>query len=539
MKSSSPSPGTAVPLPLALWLLVLLDCLYQHIVREQSWLESIPLALVEGTVCGVILWMCTRLDLARVSLCYLALPYLFFIPGWLNTPTALCLSVIFLYSLWRTLRATHSVQESRITLQHLAAFTLILLWVNLSGAGVYGYQTPDWFMHNARLHDLTELSWPIRYGENQNLVYYVGYFLPSAMIGKLTSLDIGLRSLFPWTVLGVTLAIRWLSVLGQWRFSFVLVLVFILFGPLDIVNLFLLNLTSATPLLQDFARIQVNTDYLDFRTQYEIGFFLGNTVSNSFQLFWSPQQVISGWLGIALLTFLFFRQQLSSLLFVYALLCLWSPLIMLALSPFMLLAMGWGYRHKQQGMFTFQNTFGAFSLAIIFLVFYFSGGTRDIPHEMIFNKLDWSKHGDALAIFYLASWGLYGMVAATGWKRYTPVEKNWLAVLLFALIVLPTQIFGAFNDLLCRGSAPLMFLLLVFLLRNFAIARQEKRKTPQLILCVLFVLGSGSALLQHHTAIERYGQQKPTATITTYAYASENLGPDNSLFERWFRKDLP
>lgn len=539
MKSTSPSPSTVVPLPLATWLLVLLNCFYHHFLREQSWLESLPLALVEGAVCGLILWISTRLDLARVTLVYLALPYVFFIPGWFNTTTALLLSVIFIFSLWCTLRDTPSTHEKHITLQDLAAFLLILLWVNLSGAGAYGYQTPDWFMHNARLRDLTELSWPIRYGENQNLVYYVAYFLPSAIIGKISSLDIGMHSLFLWTALGMTLTLRWLSTLSQWRFSLGLVLIFILFGPLDILNVFALNLNTSTPLWNDLAKIPMNTDYLDFRTRYEIGFFLGNSVSNTFQLFWSPQQVIAGWLGIALLSFLFLKKRFSSTLFVYALLCLWSPLIMLALLPFVLLFMAWCLWYRQREIFTFQNSIGALSLGSIFLIFYMTGGTQSIPYETIFNKLNGYKHWDALAIFYVASWGLYGLVITSGWHRYTPAEKTWLVVLLLTLIILPTQIFGEFNDLLCRGSAPLMFLLLVFLLRNFTMAQQEKRHAQQMLLCVLLLLGSGSSLLQLYTAIERYGQQKPTATITNYAYASENLGADNSLFERWFRKPLP
>jgi hypothetical protein len=538
MKAPLLTLNTTVPLPLAIWLLVLVDCLYHHFIHELSWFQSFPLALVEGGVCGAILWMTTRLDLARVSICYLALPYVFFIPGWLNTPTAILLSVIFIYSLWRTLRNTHSVRENSITVHSLAAFLAILLWVNLSGAGGYGFQISDWMMHNARLHDLTQLAWPVRYGEDQNLVYYVGYFLPAAIVGKLTSLDLGIRSLFPWTVLGVVLAIRWLSVLSQWRMTVVLVLVFALFGPLDLLNVLFMNLSSPTTLENDLSTLMVNTDFLDFRLWHSLGFFIGNYLSNTFQLYWSPQQVISGWLGMGLLTYLFFKGQLRSLLFVYALLCLWAPFAMIALLPFIIFAVIRQLRSQWQLLLTFENGVGAAALAIVFVTFYTSGSTSANLAFWIFSKL----HGPGyltLLIFYLFAWGLYAITISPVIRQEERIEKLWFLCLLFSLLTLPLYVFGDYADLLCRGSAPLMFLLLVFLLRALQHYWEQQRLVLAGLLICLLLIGTGSALLQNRTALTTYGKTQPVRSIIDYHNAFPNLGPDHSPFERWFRKKLP
>jgi len=539
MRSPFTAAGPTVPLPLVVWLLVLTSCFYHHAVREQTWLQSIPLALVEGVLFSAILWITTRLDLARVTIVYLALPYFFFIPGWLNTPTALLLSVVFIFSLWRTLRNTHSVQENHITLQHLIAFLAILLWVNLSGAGGYGYQMGDWLMHNARLRDLTELTWPIRYGENQNLVYYVGYFLPSAIIGKLISLDTGMRSLFPWTVLGVTLAIRWLSVLSQWRFTFLLILIFILFGPMDILNVLFMNLFSPTSLQDEISTMSFNTDFLDFRLWHPIGFFIGNYLSNSFQLYWSPQQVISGWLGAGLLTYLFFSQQLRSFVFVYALLCLWAPFAMIALFPFMLFAVIRQLAIHWRTLITFENMAGAFTLAAVFVIFYFSGSTTKNLSFWVFSRLTSTGHYVLLFAFYLFSWGLYVIAMSSAIRNEESIQKLWFLCLLFALLTLPLYVLGDYADLLCRGSATLTFLLLVFLLRALQNYWQQQRMIRAGFLICLLIAGTGSAYLQNRVAIYQYGQTQPVGSIMDYGNAFPNLGPDNSPFERWFRKKLP
>lgn len=538
MRNLATLAGTTVPLPLVIGLLVWADGLYQHFVQQHSWWHSIPLALVEGSLCGAILWVSTRLDLARVSICYLALPYVFFIPGWLNAPTALLLACIFSVALWRTLRSTHSVREHSITVHSFAAFLAILLWVNLSGAGGYGYQMGDWMMHNARLHDLTQLAWPIRYGEDQNLVYYVGYFLPAAIMGKLTSLDIGLRSLFPWTVLGVALAIRWLSVLSQWRFSLALVLLFAMFGPLDLFNILFANLFSPAPLQQDLARIMVNTDFVDFRLWHSLGFFIGNYLSNTPQLYWSPQQVISGWLAMGLLTYLFFNGQLRSLLFVYALLCLWAPFAMIALFPFMVFAVIRQLGIRWQLLLTFENLVGASALAIVFVTFYASGSTSANLAFWVFSELAGPGYV-VLLTFFLFGWGLYAIAISAALRQEGRVEKCWFLCLLFSLLVLPLYVFGDFADLLCRGSAPLMFLLLVFLLKAAHHYWQQRHWIRMLFLCCLMMTGWLSAGLHHRIALQKYGRTQPVHSIMHYHNAFPNLGPDHSPFERWFRKKLP
>lgn len=522
-------------------LLFAVDFPYQYGFRYLSVVDSVVVSFIHALLFTAVLWMTTRLDLARVTLCFLALPYLIFIPGWLNITTATGVLLIFLYCIIQTLRHTRSITSAAITTQDVFAFVFIIAWVTLSGAGGEGAQTADYTIHNARLHDLITYVWPVHYGDNQNFVSYVGYFLPAAIIGKVTSAEFAARCMHPWTVLGMTLAIRWLSVLSRWRFSAALVIIFIIFGPLDILNVLVLDFYTQVPFEHGVAKMLENADYLDFRTRYDIGFFIGNYLSNTFQLFWSPHQVIAGWLCISLMTYLFLQQQLRHFIFVYALLCLWSPLIMLALSPFVLLTVATSFANKRfnaavSEIFTITNTLGAGVITAIFVIFYLGGSPQDIPSRFIFESFDWKNNGGTLCLFYLSTWGLYVLLLAPFAAQLHTQHKQWFVFLLCSLLLLSIKSFGAFNDLLCRGSAPLMFLLLVFLLQAIKYYQQQKRIGVAMLLCVLLA-GSGSSFLQLRNAVYNYNH-KPVVigSITTSSYAEENLGPDNSFFNRYFRR---
>jgi len=519
------------------FIFIVLDFPYQIELRHLSILKSILPTLLDATIFTNILWVTTRLDLARVTLCFLAIPYLIFFPGWLNTPAAIVLLAIFIYCITNTLQRTISTKNTSITIRDLVAFILIIIWINLSGAGNYGYQSPDYVTHNARLKDLIDYPWPVHYGENQNFVSYFGYFLPAAIIGKLSNIDIAFRSMYPWTILGITLVLRWLSLLSGWRFSASIVIIFVFFGPVDILNLLILGYHSDVPVHSAIAETLVNSDYLDFRSKYDLGHFIGNYPSNTFQLFWSPHQVIAGWLVISLMTYLFLKKQTNQIVFIYALLCLWSPLIMIALFPFVFLTISSQLlNNKWRDTITLENTLGAAALTILFVSFYLGGSPDAIPTSFILSNFDWPAKGWVLALFYLSAWGAYTITQVPSVTQHDTNRLLWFICLIVTLFLLPLETFGTYSDLLCRGSAPLMFLLLVFILQAMSHYWLQKRYLMLCVLISLVVLGSGSSLLQFRTAFNQYGKKAIIGSIVDNNYANENLGRDDTFFNRHFRR---
>ena len=270
-------------------------------------------------------------------------------------------------------------------------------------------------------------------------------------------------------------------------------------------------------------------------------FFLGNYPGNSFQLYWSPQQLIAGWLCAALMMFLFLQKQLRHIVFIYALLFLWAPLVMVALLPFVVVAVVVTvvFSKNQRELFSFENIAGAGSLTAVFVIFYLAGSTDANPSYWLFEAVDWRNKWDLLAVFYLAAWGVYALALIPFILKCESRSKIWFGALVFALAVFPLRIFGEWSDLLCRGSAPLMFILLIYSLRAVHHYWHARQKMRTVMLLCLFIAGSASALLINSVSLLYYGQTEPVKTLLSYNSIYPNFGPDDSLFNQLFRRTLP
>lgn len=532
-------------------VLLLVAGLFHSQAQTAHGLALAALAVGDAAILTAILYACCRLDIARLSLAFLALPYPLFLLGWLQLAAGGLVLALFLASLLPALRHTQGPAPVTVDSRVLAGFLVLMAWVNLSGAGGYGAQTLDYALHNSRLADLVNHDWPVRYGENQNLVYYTGYFLPAAALGKLAGLEWATRSLQPWTLFGVMLAMRWLSHFSRWKTGAGLVLLFILYGPPDLFGclwlwakallwplsepqhpISLLATYHASMSVSDYLLAIRNTDTLSFWAGNYLQTFTGNMLSNTFQLFWSPQQVVAAWVGIALLTHLFLSGQGRYLLFAFALLSLWCPLVMLAISGLVLLAAVACYR--QRHLLSLANTAGAGSLLALFLCYYSGGSALENPAGWTFSLTQLAQQGDIVLASYLFSWGLPVVVAAPLLAALDSREKSWALGLLATLALLPLVRYGAFNDLLCRGSAATQFVLLAGVLRYLGSPTASPARKA-LLGCAMLA-GSLSALLLLHTAVVDYGKTQAAQPVTSYQYAAENLGDDQSWFARYLRK---
>lgn len=520
--------------------LFLLGIVYQIKIRHLLLTPGIMLACIDAILFSAVLWITIRLDLAKVTIGFLALPYLFFIPGWLNTVSVIIILPVFTYCLYQAIATTHVRSKPFITIDDLAAFVLILVWVNLSGAGGYGAQTQDYRMHNARLNDLIHYSWPVHYGENKNLVYYIGYFLPAAALGKLTSFNIAEKMLYLWTLLGATLSIQWLQHLSKWKYTLPLVLVFIFFGPIDLLNIVYNSLQAGISLLAGYSTLIPTMDHLDFSTSLHLKFFIGNFLPNTFQLYWSPQQVIAGWLCAGLAMELFLKNNSHKIIFIYSLLCLWAPLVMLALSPFILLTVIVCLVEKRwRELLTFENTAGSLVLLLPFVIFYLSGSTSNNLSVWITNAFAWREYWDNYIIFNMAGWLIFTALVFYQTSKESLKYRLWFYCLILAFIVIQIRTFGEYSDLLCRGSAPLMFILLVYCLRAIDHHWLDGRRVAAIGLICVIAAGASSAIVQNMVAIRFYGARQAVGTVPEFANAYPNFGPDNSLFEQWLRRPLP
>ena len=239
--------------------------------------------------------------LAQVTVFYLVLPSAIFAFGWLRPPYSL-VSIALLACcpaiLIREIRFHLSAQNLALLLSNwrrqkaatriwpLVALLLIAIWLLLSGTGGFGFQNTDYRASNALLKDLVMQNWPITVavsGVEKPVVYYFGYYLPAALVGKGFGWETANLFLFLWTYLGAVLSFMWF-----WRFTRIkdlsalhkllpLVLIFVFAGGLDLVgNTFLRN--------ELFKKISSHNEWWAGYFQYS---------SNTTLLFWVPQQAVA------------------------------------------------------------------------------------------------------------------------------------------------------------------------------------------------------------------------------------------------------
>lgn len=382
--------------------------------------------------------------LFRLSWLYLLLPWVLFLWGWLRPWVAVIgifLSVLALWHLWK-----HNPDFSPILLTRSvwAGLFLLGLWVFLSGIGGYAFQNWDHHWRNAVFHDLIDYSWPVYYasggkGPVQMLVYYMGYWLPAALIGKRLGWRVANLVLFLWTWLGVSLVGLHLSLRLRWPlWRVVLLLVF--FSGADAIGTLLLpkgSYPSLWPPIQHLETWGENLQYSSFTTN----------------LFWVFNQAVPAWLCTILLIN---RIPPDQVFLGWALAFFFAPLPALGLLPFAILE--WLERARSSGSPLFQALFQAFSLpnvlaaSIALIAFlYFSANTA-------LQSRSWQNIPLAKLLLFLGlEGGLLWMTLV--WNHYRDLRWYLLGMML---LLFPFIQVGSGRDFVMRASIPALFYLMVW-----------------------------------------------------------------------------
>lgn len=276
----------------------------------------------------------------KCVLAYLALPTVVFLLGWLRwelgVPAAAAV-LVALYCAIARKRADGAMTLAPIVEPAekleiavpvaLALVACIVAWCVFAGQGGFVVQSGDWHWRNATLRDLITHEWPVRYDDwNRALVFYVGHWLPPALVGKLVlaatdslpcAWRLGNIALLCWTAVGVVLVLSQLLVILKARsvrsqFAVLALLVFL--GGMDAVGAMALNIK------QMLAGLPPENSWWDFGDWWSIVF---NYTSNSTCLFWVFHQAVPAWMAIL---FVARGARLSEVAFLASLLVIYCPL---------------------------------------------------------------------------------------------------------------------------------------------------------------------------------------------------------------------
>ncbi|MGV3617774.1 MAG: hypothetical protein ACO1SV_20810 [Fimbriimonas sp.] len=487
-----------------------------------------------------------RLDpwLVRASLAYLALPVLLFLALWLRPAFAIPAVLVTLAGVIVLLRGTgvppvgipsvplgsgkpgqdapdtHG-RDARATV--VACLVVALVATVFSGAGGVGLQNWDYDKHNAVLHDLITRPLPVRYADAGDpalagpLVYYMGWYMPAAVVGRAFGWTAANVALFLWTFAGLALALLWFSRLakgtGWWPPLFLL-----FFSGMDVVG-------AAFQGRNPLGMSNLSLHHWAGFAQYTHNLALVN---------WVPHHALAMWIGTALVLHgVLERGRREGLVGPWALLPFWSPWAMVGVFPLVAIGM---FRGK--GRIASLGSLAVFLGSMPFVMAYLASNRGDVMKGWA-----WTFTGGLPFLGMISGFLIleFALVAALVWRILRPegTERWLLATAIAGLALLPLYRFGISGDLTMRASLPLLFVLAIFAFRALKVGQGRER----IALGVLLAIGALSPLHEFVYSAAHYRLGVPdAATIRPLpltdgrGYAKQFVGSEEKPFWRVMAK---
>jgi hypothetical protein len=492
------------------------------------------------------------------ALIYLIIPIIIFAFGWLKigyacTVTAVLCTALFFSLKDMTLVEIHFDKKQAYNL--LIAIVLVVIWVGLSGIGGFSFQNTDHEVRNAVFRDLVQLPWPVVYhytgeqnvlalaGHDGALAYYVAYWLPAALAGKMFGWGAANLVLYLWTVLGVLLCLYYFSFFVRKKFSLIVVGFFILWSGLDALGVLLRRYPFA---------IGAHIEWWAIYFQYS---------SNTTALYWVFNQTIIPWLVVMLLLN---QTNNRNILFLFALCVPYAPLPSIGLIPFILY---WSlfrrtgsisetsHPHAQllrrlhalwqqvRPMLTFQNIAVPLILGVLFSS-YFMVNSYIGNHYHGLIMLNVSYPANLLWCYFLfctMEFGLYALIIFPSYKK----DQLFLIAVL-SLVLIPWYYAGVNNDFVMRASIPPLVILMTFVLRFLF---DEQNQIARLIVVILFGIGAITPLNEIYRSLQITFHDYPhrhadnIQSMSSFKFIEDvgpfvAIDPEKSFFFKYFGKPI-
>lgn len=484
---------------------------------------------------------------------YLVLPFLIFAGGYLKLGYAIPVVLIVGGCMLKAIReerfADISVFKKKEVAKLVLATVIILIWVILSGIGDVFWQNSDHQCRDAIFNAMVKLKWPVEHGifagrdsVMRALVYYNGFWFPSALVGKLISLRAGYIFQIIWAWAGLMLMYYLLCVFRK-RVEIWPLLIIIFFSGLDIIRQ---NIYMDTPLFStaylDFAIN--NFDYQSYAAQ------LGGAYNTTVPCFLTTMLVVN-------------RPRRSNIIFLWSTLLLTATFPFVGIIPYVLYMIfrkeeGKNVSGKLRETCSLQNIAGAGLIGIIsffYVITNIASGyhgmedyqTASVSPMMlstvvqsfpillsqiadIWNKVIWNKLG-TYVIFIFFEVGIYfGLI----YKTYKKSMIFWITVGM--LLVCPWIEVGLFCDFCLKASIPASLILTLLIISQLGEWGKRKAANVGLIACLCI----GSVTVFHGFAdsirIELLGGEQKTLTTQRILSELNFSGETNNFFFKYLAR---
>jgi hypothetical protein len=420
----------------------------------------------------------------RLTYFYIGVPFLIFLFGWLHWFIALPAALIFCFAFFNC-QKSHSFDNQLVTSISKApsvffwVFSLLAIYVFFSGIGSYSYQNEDHHYRNAIFQDLVTKPWPVVYqikgfsvdnpleGRQTLLVYYLGYWLPSALIGHIFGLKAGGFALYLWTLLGLNLVFYYFC---KYFKVYSVKMLWLLLGW---GSLYIIGTLYSFPIKE----VLKGNVYL----------WAGNMLyadGNTGLIYWTFNQTIVPWLLILLIMN---QLRASNLLFFASLMFFFGPFAFIGFVPFVFYFIykidfsDTFNKHKLGEIFlkyfTFENLLGSITILSISYLYFSSNSSGNVFNITI-------PSIPKYLLFVFLSIGIINIVIFNRFK--TNVLYYFI---LFILLGLPFFQLGFGLDLTARASIPAMFILMLLAVEYLLFEKTGFRRNMVVGYIVLAFLG--------------------------------------------------
>lgn len=442
----------------------------------------------------------------KLAYLYIALPFLIFAAGWMKIYIAIPTIIIVGYCLWKIYQEADKMWIPEITKDNIIKICFIVfviaMWVYMSGIGKFVFQNPDHTARNTIFNLLVERKWPVKNydilprnaGALQatGLIYYIGYWLPSAIVGKLFGLRIGYYAQAAWAVLGISLVYYFICEKAKKVIIWPL-WIFIFFSGLDIIGVWITD-TDVTA--------YVNIWHLEWwGTPYQFS-------SMTTQLFWVFNQAIPAWICTMLV---YAQKNNRNLVFIAGCSLLTStfPFIgILLIITFVCLTRNYEETRISSKVSrvekvkihigcvikdtcTIQNILGGGTIGILSFLYLkgnLSGAVKmheDPNNFMLQNSLP------KLVLFLLLELLIFAVLL----YKYNKDNKLYYFIFMM-LCIIPVIKVGYGTDFCMRVSIPFLFIIMLWCMDTLSKAWRERGYVLFAGMCFVLLLGSMTPLME-------------------------------------------
>lgn len=415
---------------------------------------------------------------------YLLTPFLIFAAGWMKFYIAVPVILIVLFTLFKMCRKPEIVSKLQWNISDIKKLAIVVgivfFWVGISGVGGFSYQSDDHTWRNAIFETLVYEKWPVVTVEDiggipteRGFSYYMGFWLPAAMIGKLFGIGAGYFAQVIWAVMGIVLFYCGLCILRQ-KISVWPLFIFIFFSGMDILGYYVTGIDLGTI---------AQSDHLEWWTKFQFS-------SITTQLFWVFNQCIPAWLVTMLLLLQKSNRYVAVLLAAAMLNC---TLPFVGLIPFVVY---WIFSRKydnntakwktfMKDTFTIENILGGGTIGVLSFLFLMKPGSGSN-----ITLLDFSNGGWLVYTVFLAL-EIGGLCIAI-YRYHTKNAMFFISIVWLAICPL-LNIYGEVNFCM-RASIPALLILFLCTLRALEESFRLKQYLQLAVISVIIGIGTVTPL---------------------------------------------